>query len=96
MGQYNDQLIVTGAMGFAVTTFILSLSSNFYFAGGGMLLRGISWALVLSTLTTLVQQVVASWVRARALALFLAVFLRYGYWKHLMGMGSFPHLSSVL
>jgi len=69
-----DQLIVIGAMGFAVTTFILSLSSNFYFAGAGMFLGGISWTLVLSTLTTLVQQVVASWVRARALAIFLGVF----------------------
>lgn len=69
-----DQLILTGAMGFAVTTFILSLSSSFYFAGAGMLLGGMSWTLVLSTLTTLVQQVVASWVRARALAIFLAVF----------------------
>lgn len=69
-----DQLIVIGAMGFAITAFILSLSNNFYFAGGGMVLGGMSWTLVLATLTTLVQQVVSSWVRARALAIFLAVF----------------------
>jgi len=69
-----DQLIVIGAMGFAVTTFILSLSSIFYFACGGMVLGGISWTLVLVTLTTLIQQVVSAWVRARALAIFLAVF----------------------
>lgn len=69
-----DKLIVIGAFGFAITTFILSLTNNFYFACGGMLLGGISWTLVLATLTTLVQQVVSSWVRARALSMFLAVF----------------------
>ena len=69
-----DRLILTGAFGFAITTFVLAFTSNFYCAFGGMLLGGISWTFVLSTLTTLAQQVVSTWVRARALAVFLAVF----------------------
>lgn len=69
-----DQLIVIGAMGFSMTAFILSLSNNFYFASGGMFLGGMSWTFVLATLTTLIQQVVGTWVRARALAIFFAVF----------------------
>jgi MFS family permease len=69
-----DTLIVLGATGFAVTAFTLSLSSNFYFACGGMMLGGTSWTVVLATLITVVQQVVASWVRARALSIFLAIF----------------------
>lgn len=69
-----DQLIIVGAMGFAITAFILSLSRHFYLAAGGMLLGGISWTFVLATLTTLVQQVVSVWVRARALAIYFAVF----------------------
>lgn len=69
-----DKLIVVGATGFAITTFILSLTSNFYLACAGMLLGGISWTVVLATLMTLVQQVVSTWVRARALSIFLAIF----------------------
>mgnify|MGYP001260934051 FL=1 len=69
-----DQLILTGAIGFAITTFILAIVTNFYFACGVMVLGGISWICVLATLTTLVQQVVSAWVRARAISIFLAIF----------------------
>lgn len=69
-----DRLILTGAFGFAITTFVLSLTNNYYYAFGGMVLGGISWTFTLTTLTTLAQQIVSAWVRARALAIFLAVF----------------------
>lgn len=69
-----DQLIFIGAIGFSVTTFILALSQNFYFACGAMILGGVGWICVLATLTTLVQQVVSAWVRARAISIFLTIF----------------------
>jgi MFS family permease len=69
-----DQLIFMGAIGFSITAFIIALSKYFYFACGAMVLGGISWTAVLATLTTLVQQVVPSWVRARAISVFLAIF----------------------
>ncbi|MFZ2196326.1 MAG: MFS transporter, partial [Thermodesulfovibrionales bacterium] len=69
-----DKLIVVGASGFAITTFILAFTSNFYVACGGMMLGGLCWTVVLATLLTVVQQVVSSWVRARTLSIFLAIF----------------------
>ncbi|OJW50339.1 MAG: hypothetical protein BGO67_00215 [Alphaproteobacteria bacterium 41-28] len=69
-----DQLIFLGAIGFAVTTFIVAFTKGFYFACGAMVLGGVSWTAVLATLTTVVQQAVSTWVRARALSVFLAIF----------------------
>ena len=69
-----DQLVLMGAIGFAVSTLILALSKNFYFACGGMILGGLAWMAVLSTFMTLVQQIVHAWVRARALSILLAIF----------------------
>ncbi|HUX78469.1 MAG TPA: MFS transporter [Alphaproteobacteria bacterium] len=69
-----DQLIFMGAIGFSITAFIIALTKDFYFACGAMVLGGVSWIAVLATLTTLIQQVVPSWVRARAISVFLAIF----------------------
>jgi MFS family permease len=69
-----DQRVLAGAIGFAITTFILSSTNNFYLACGAMLLGGIAWTSVLATLITLVQQVVSTWVRARAISIFFAIF----------------------
>jgi MFS family permease len=69
-----DQFIFGGAIGFAFATFILAFFKNFYFASGAMILGGMAWITVLTTFTTLVQQVVSPWVRARALSIFLAIF----------------------
>lgn len=66
--------LYSGAIGFAFATFILAFFKNFYFASGAMILGGMAWITVLTTFTTLVQQVVSPWVRARALSIFLAIF----------------------
>lgn len=69
-----DQLVLFGAIGFGISTLILAVSKNFYIASAAMILAGLSWMAVLSTFMTLVQQIVPEWVRARALAVFLAIF----------------------
>ncbi len=69
-----DQLIFMGGIGFSLTAFTMALSKGFYFACGAMVLGGVAWTAVLATLTTLIQQVVSSWVRARAISVFLAIF----------------------
>jgi MFS family permease len=69
-----DQLILGGATGFSITTATLALSSTFYVSCFVMLLGGMSWILVLSTLTMLVQRVVSLWVKARAISIFFAIF----------------------
>jgi MFS family permease len=69
-----DQRVLLGSICFALNAVILVLSKNFYLACGGMILGGVGWMMVLSTLTALVQQVVASWVRARSVSIFLAIF----------------------
>jgi MFS family permease len=69
-----DQLILCGSLGFSMTTFALALSTNFYISCGAMILGGICWTFVISTLNALAQRVVSMWVKARAISIFFAVF----------------------
>ncbi len=69
-----DEIILGGAIGFSFTTLVLALSNSFYISCGVMLIGGMSWISVVSTLITLVQRVVSGWVKARAISIFFAVF----------------------
>ncbi len=69
-----DQRVFLGSIGFAITGVVLAISKNFYISSGVMIIGGFGWMMVLSTLITLVQQVVASWVKARSVSIFLAIF----------------------
>ncbi|MGB6977491.1 MAG: MFS transporter [Gammaproteobacteria bacterium] len=73
--RYNpDQLTNKGTLVFSLSILLLALSNNFYLICGGMLLGGVAWMVVLATLNTAAQFAVASWVRARALAIYLVAF----------------------
>lgn len=70
----TDQLILAGAMGFCITIFLLAFFENYIIACIAMILGGIAWLSINSTLNTIAQQSVASWVRARALSVYLMIF----------------------
>ncbi len=68
-----DQRILLGAVGFSITTFILALSDHLLTACCAITLGGLSWTTVFSTLATLVQQIVPTWVRARVISIYYAI-----------------------
>lgn len=69
-----DHQILIGAVGFTITNLLLGLVLNFYVACFAMLLGGFAWISVGSTLNTVAQQSISSWVRARALSVYLMIF----------------------
>ncbi|MBN9286800.1 MAG: hypothetical protein BGO43_05400 [Gammaproteobacteria bacterium 39-13] len=70
----GDQLIFAGALCFTLTILMLAFFENYISACIAMVLGGIAWLSVISTLNTVAQQSVASWVRARALSVYLMIF----------------------
>jgi MFS family permease/quinol monooxygenase YgiN len=67
--------IVAGATGlYALAMLALAHSGNVYAAGAAMLLTGVAWISVVSSLMTAAQTALPAWVRARGLALFWVVF----------------------
>jgi len=68
--------IVAGATGlYSIAMLALAHSGNVYAAGAAMLLTGVAWISVVSSLMTAAQTALPSWVRARGLALFWVVFM---------------------
>ncbi|MDR3491149.1 MAG: MFS transporter [Gammaproteobacteria bacterium] len=72
----SDQLIQIGFIIFAIGTLILSLTKDYYIACFAMILTGFSWMIVSSILITAAQQAIPSWIRGRALSIYLMV--QYG------------------
>lgn len=69
-----DKLIFTAGIGFTCTNLILGMIPNIYIACFAMFLGGLAWVSVAATLNTVAQQSVSSWVRARALSVYLMIF----------------------
>lgn len=59
---------------FAIATLSLALSSNAWLAGGSMLIAGLAWIGMLTSLNVAAQMASPGWVKARALAVYLLVF----------------------
>ncbi len=66
-----DKLILIGSLIFAFSLFSIPLIKQFYFTCFAMFFVGIAWISVLSTLNAVVQQSSPSWVRARAISVYL-------------------------
>lgn len=69
----TDHLVLLGGIAFSFTNLILAFSGDFYLSCFAMLLGGFAWIAVISTLHTIAQQSVSSWVRARALSIYLMI-----------------------
>jgi hypothetical protein len=69
-----DKLIFSGAVVFSISMMTLALSQNFYFSCIASFFVGIEWIVVISSLNAVVQEMVPSWVRARAMAVYLMMF----------------------
>ncbi|MDE2117142.1 MAG: MFS transporter [Betaproteobacteria bacterium] len=68
--------IVAGATGlYSIAMLALAHSGNVYAAGTAMLVTGVAWISVVSSLMTAAQTALPGWVRARGLALFWVVFM---------------------
>ena len=68
--------IVAGATGlYTMAMLALAHSGNVYAAGAAMLVTGLAWISVVSSLMTATQIALPGWVRARGLALFWVVFM---------------------
>ncbi|TCV90049.1 MFS transporter [Sulfurirhabdus autotrophica] len=68
--------IVAGATGlYTIAMLALAHSVNVYTAGAAMVIIGVAWISVVSSLMTSAQTALPSWVRARGLALFWVVFM---------------------
>jgi predicted MFS family arabinose efflux permease/quinol monooxygenase YgiN len=68
--------IVAGATGlYAIAMLALAHSVSVYEAGAAMVLTGLAWISVVSSLMTAAQTALPGWVRARGLALFWVVFM---------------------
>ena len=88
-----DQRVLGGAIGLCYYDFCPGFIQSFLLGMRRMLLAGISWIAVLSTFTTLVQQVVPVWVRARAISIFFAIFFGGMSLGSLLWGGIATHLS---
>jgi MFS family permease len=70
----TDGVVAAATVVFAGATAVLGGSRNFWVLMIAMLLAGGGWLSLLSSLNVAVQTVVPSWVRARALSVYLLVF----------------------
>ncbi len=70
-----DQLVFLGAMAFSLTCYLLGVIQHYYVACAALILAGFAWISVIATLNTQAQLSVSSWVRARALSVYLMIFL---------------------
>lgn len=69
-----NALSLAGSLLFAAATLGLAFAKDAYFAGGVMALAGLAWIAMLASLNVAAQTVVPSWVKARALSIYLLVF----------------------
>lgn len=71
----RDRLVAGASLLFATSLAILGLSRQAWLVAAAMVLNGAAWIAVLSSLFTVAQLALPSWVRARGLAAFMAVFM---------------------
>lgn len=69
----TEQLIALSAVVFAALEATVGLSSNFWLVAALMFLGGGSWVTTLSSFQTAAQSTLPSWVRARALSVYVLV-----------------------
>ena len=69
-----ELLVAAGSLTFAAVAVGAATLRELYFLCPIMLVGGVAWICVLSTLTVAAQQASPPWVRARALAVYLIVF----------------------
>lgn len=70
----RDRLVAGATALYALAMLALAHSGNVVAAGAAMLLIGVAWISVVSSLMTAAQTALPRWVRARGLALFWVVF----------------------
>src|SRR5438552_5172441 len=71
----NDLLVVAASVVFAITTAVLAYVHVALVAGLAMILAGVSWIAAVSSFNTAAQTAAPAWVRARALSIYLLVFM---------------------
>src|SRR5205085_639488 len=68
-----DRLLAIATVLFAIASAGLAVAPNAWLAGLAMLVGGVGWILMMSTVSVAAQHAVPAWVRARALAMSLLV-----------------------
>lgn len=71
----RDRIVAGATVLYTVAMLALAHSGNVYAAGAAMLVTGVAWISVVSSLMTATQTALPGWVRARGLALFWVVFM---------------------
>lgn len=71
----RDKTVAGATVLYAIAMLALAHSGNVYAAAGAMLVTGMAWISVVSSLMTAAQTALPAWVRARGLALFWVVFM---------------------
>lgn len=69
-----DATLAAGTVAFAVVLLALASLRNPWWAAGAMLIGGVAWMSMLSSLNIAVQSATPSWVRARVLSVYMVVF----------------------
>jgi MFS family permease len=70
----TDVVVAVATLVFAAATLALAFVHSFWLLFGAMVLAGGAWLSLLSSLNVAVQTVVPSWVRARALSVYMLIF----------------------
>jgi MFS family permease len=70
----TDGVVAVATLVFAAATLALAFVHSFWPLFGAMVLAGGAWLSLLSSLNVAVQTVVPSWVRARALSVYMLIF----------------------
>jgi len=71
----RDAIVAGATVLYAIAMLALAHSGNVYAAGAAMLVTGMAWITVVSSLMTATQTALPGWVRARGLALFWVIFM---------------------
>jgi len=71
----RDRIVAGATVLYSIAMLALAHSGSVYAAGAAMLLTGVAWISVVSSLMTAAQTALPGWVRARGLALFWVVFM---------------------
>ena len=71
----RDRIVAGATVLYAMAMLALAHSGNVVAAGTAMLLTGVAWISVVSSLMTAAQTALPGWVRARGLALFWVVYM---------------------
>lgn len=70
----RDRIVAGATVLYTVAMLALAHSGNVFAAGAAMLITGVSWISIVSSLMTATQTALPGWVRARGLAFFWVVF----------------------